>query len=360
MSLYARLAELPNVVAIKYSVPRPMYAELTRLASESGAAVRLLGDPAQLASVDAGGALSLLEHDIGAAYLTDLHRFTNPDEAEATLKLRRGDPDAVSFYEQNNRIHSGSRDAMLEAAYDAWATDMRNGRTSVLIAAANEDVTALNARGRLERVLAGQVTHEGITLHDGTTAGIGDWIVTRSNQRPLTYRRGRWVHNGDTWRITRRHKDGSLTVKRLDNHGSIRLPAEYVAESVELAYASTAHRAQGTTTETAHALVTPDMTREALYVASTRGRERTIWYVTTESTFDSECHVQPRQPTTTREHLESVIARRGAQTSAIEMTRNLPPPVHPTQKGRRGTQDGRAWDRPPSPCRDTGPRSVKA
>ena len=32
--LCARIAELPNVVAIKYSVPREMYAELTRLAGE--------------------------------------------------------------------------------------------------------------------------------------------------------------------------------------------------------------------------------------------------------------------------------------------------------------------------------------
>ena len=32
--LCARIAELPNVVAIKYSVPRAMYAELTRLAGE--------------------------------------------------------------------------------------------------------------------------------------------------------------------------------------------------------------------------------------------------------------------------------------------------------------------------------------
>ncbi len=32
--LCARLAEIPNVVAIKYSVPRPMYAELTRLAGD--------------------------------------------------------------------------------------------------------------------------------------------------------------------------------------------------------------------------------------------------------------------------------------------------------------------------------------
>lgn len=32
--LCARIAELPNIVAIKYSVPRPLYAELTRLAGD--------------------------------------------------------------------------------------------------------------------------------------------------------------------------------------------------------------------------------------------------------------------------------------------------------------------------------------
>jgi 4-hydroxy-tetrahydrodipicolinate synthase len=32
--LCARIAELPNIVAIKYSVPRPMYVELTRLAGD--------------------------------------------------------------------------------------------------------------------------------------------------------------------------------------------------------------------------------------------------------------------------------------------------------------------------------------
>jgi 4-hydroxy-tetrahydrodipicolinate synthase len=32
--LFAQIAHLPNIVAIKYSVPRPMYAELTKLAGD--------------------------------------------------------------------------------------------------------------------------------------------------------------------------------------------------------------------------------------------------------------------------------------------------------------------------------------
>jgi ATP-dependent exoDNAse (exonuclease V) alpha subunit len=54
-------------------------ARLLEHAEGAGAAVRLLGDPAQLASVDAGGALRLLEREAGATYLSDPHRFSDRD-----------------------------------------------------------------------------------------------------------------------------------------------------------------------------------------------------------------------------------------------------------------------------------------
>jgi conjugative relaxase-like TrwC/TraI family protein len=300
--------------------------ELVRLATDAGASVRLLGDPAQLAAVDAGGALRLLEREVGAAYLTDLHRFSNPDEAMATLGLRAGDTSALDFYENYNRIRSGSRDGMLEDAYAGWARDLLAGSTSVLIAATSADVIALNTRARLERVLAGQVESDGITLHDGNQAGVGDWVITRTNARVLTYRRGQdWVRNGDTWIVQSRHEDGSLTLQNRshpDAHAArIRLPASYVADSVELGYAVTAHRVQGATTDTAHALVTPEMTREALYVASTRGREATTWYAATDPTLDIDGHTEPHPAATVHELLTKILARSGSEDSAHDTLR---------------------------------------
>jgi len=307
--------------------------QITRLldhAERAGAAVRLLGDPAQLASVDAGGALRLLEREAGATYLSDLHRFSDRDEAAATLGLRQGDARALDFYTARDRIRSGPRDTMLEAAYDAWATDVRHGRTSILVATATSDVVALNARARAERVATGHVAAGGVELHDGNLAGVGDWVVTRSNDRLLQYARGlgafrrggRWVHNGDTWRVTRRHADGSLTVQHLDNRGRVRLPAGYVGESVELAYAATVHRVQGATTETAHALVTAEMTREALYVASTRGRHRTTWYAATETPINADGHDPDEATRTANEVLGSVLARSGSEDSATATIRD--------------------------------------
>ncbi len=62
-----------------------------------------------------------------------------------------------------------------------------------------------------------------------------------------------------------------MTVHEVEGRGAVLLPASYVREHVELAYASTAHRAQGRTVDTAHALVSPTTTREVLYVSATRG-----------------------------------------------------------------------------------------
>src|SRR5680860_540229 len=50
-----------------------------------GGSVRLIGDDQQLAAVGAGGFLRDLRSTVGATTLTDIHRFTDPAEAAATL-----------------------------------------------------------------------------------------------------------------------------------------------------------------------------------------------------------------------------------------------------------------------------------
>jgi hypothetical protein len=117
---------------------------LTHYARERGAVVRILGDPAQLGSIEAGGTLRLLAHDAGAVELSDLHRFADPDERKATIGCREGRPEALDFYLTRDRIDSGSTDAMLETAYAAWEYDTRAGLSSLLIAKSGSDVTALN------------------------------------------------------------------------------------------------------------------------------------------------------------------------------------------------------------------------
>jgi conjugative relaxase-like TrwC/TraI family protein len=303
--------------------------QLTTHAADVGAKVLLAGDPAQLAAVDAGGAFGLLVRDRnandedGAPELADIRRFKNEWEKNASLRLRRGDTDVLDLYDEHGRIIGGDHDDMLDAAYNAWQNDTAAGRSSILIAETSDTVTALNQRARADRVLAGQVAVEGVALHDGTIAGRGDTIVTRENNRRLSAGKG-WVKNGDAWIVVKSHEDGSLTVQRPGAHGRrsrVTLPAVYVAEHVDLGYAITAHRAQGSTVDTAHLVVhSSSMTREAFYVAMTRGRYANLAYVATD-----EAHLEEHQHTpdyedqvTARMILHGVLQHEGAEKSAHE------------------------------------------
>jgi conjugative relaxase-like TrwC/TraI family protein len=298
--------------------------QLVQVAAARGAVVRLLGDHRQLPAVESGGALRLIAAQPGTPELSVLYRFRDPAEATATLQLRVGDAAAIDWYAGHDRIRAGSRDHMTQAAYGGWKADMLAGKITLMAAASNPDVTALSARARTDRVQVGQVDPDGAALHDGNLAGQGDWIVTRANDRRMSACGGRdWVKNGDAWHVERRHPDGSLSVRGMAHGGRVRLPAAYVARHVELLYATTAHRAQGSTVDTAHPLITAGMTRESLYVLASRARERTTFYVAThDQPFDEDDRVDlvrtdPRARVA-REILTGILATESAALSATE------------------------------------------
>ncbi len=293
---------------------------LATATADAGAKLLLVGDPAQLAAVDASGAFRLLATDRdGVAELTDVRRFHHDWEKHASLQLRNGNISVLDTYDQHGRLHDGDTEAMLDAAYDAWQADLVAGKTSLLIAPTRDHVTVLNQRAHDDRVKVGDVDPRVIVrLRDRTLAGVGDVIVTRRNHRAIADASGRWPRNGDRWTVTAIQPDGTLTAR--GNGGTVRLPADYVAEHVELGYAVTAHRAQGATVDTAHAIVTPTMTRETLYVAMTRGRDSNTAYTTTDKA-DLEPHQDDGDPSG-RTVLAGVLARVGAEPSVHETLRD--------------------------------------
>ena len=132
------------------------------------------------------------------------------------------------------------------------------------------------------------------------------------------------MKNGDRWTVTATSNDGSMTVRRANGPGEVVLPADYVARHVELAYATTAHRAQGRTVDTAYAMVSPATTREVLYVSATRGRHTNQLYVDTSYDPDPATgHDGMTQPQTARDVLAAVLAREGADLSAHETIRRV-------------------------------------
>jgi exodeoxyribonuclease V alpha subunit len=75
------------------------------------------------------------------------------------------------------------------------------------------------------------------------------------------------VKNRDHWTVTAIHGDGSVTVT--GRTGTIRLPAEYVAEHLELGYAQTSHATQGRTVDTALLLIDTPTDSRGVYTPMT-------------------------------------------------------------------------------------------
>jgi AAA domain len=298
-------------------------------AARAGAKVLLIGDHAQLSAVDAGGGFGLLARTGTPAELHSLWRFRHRWEAEATRRLRHGDPGVIDAYQAHGRLHGGPAETMTEQAYGAWLHDHRAGRSVILVAADNHTVIALNQRVHTDRMAAGEVTGLTVPLGgpgcgpDRGRVGVGDTVLTRKNDRTLRITGGDHVRNGALWTVNAVHDDGSLTVQHSDWVGrrfvTVRLPASYVAEHVDLGYATTAHRAQGITVDCCHVLAAAGMPREAFYVAMTRGRYANTAYVASDP-IDPWCDGAGagQDSPGMRDVLVGILADTRAETSATE------------------------------------------
>lgn len=297
--------------------------DVVSYALRHGADVRLVGDDKQLSAVEAGGAVRWFEHINGAVRLKEVVRFADPAQAAASLKLAEGNAVGLDYYFEQGWVHGGSRETIRDAAHRAWRADLDAGRQSLLIVPTNEDVTALNLQARALRIDRGDVDDARVVqLHDGTAASCGDWIVTRHNDRLKTLFGGRdFVKNGDTWDVLRVRRDGSLKIRHQSSQGTIVLPADYLAEHVELAYAATVNRVQGMNSRgSAHGVVTHGMSLEQFYPLATRAAHDNQLYVEThQHTIDS--HQETPLERTPRGVLEAVLGRSSAETSATEKLR---------------------------------------
>ncbi|MEV1008350.1 MobF family relaxase [Streptomyces sp. NPDC049881] len=260
-------------------------ARIVAEAEQAGALVRLIGDPAQLGAVESGGALRLLSSEVGAVELETLHRFRTDGEAEATRKLRDGSSsEAFRWHIARDRVVGGQAEVMLDSVFTAWQTDTEAGHQSLMMADDTDSVRALNARAQAFQIAAGNLDlSRTIRLRDELDAAVGDVIVTRKNERRLLVNGGRdFVKNGDQWRVEYLDSAGNAQVRHTVHHGRTMIPVRYLHRHAELGYASTTHRAQGLTVDTAHGLLTARTSREAAYVMATRGRHTNHLHVVAE------------------------------------------------------------------------------
>jgi len=299
-----------------------------RFAIDHGASVRLIGDDQQLAAIGAGGVLRDIKNSHVALQLSELHRFTNPAEAQASLTLREGDPSALGFYLDHGRVHVGDLAKITEDAFAAWVQDRSAGLDVIMLAPTRELAAELNRRARDHRCDGAPAGQE-VPLGDGNQASVGDVIITRANDRRLRLSATDWVKNGDRWMITHVGKHGDLTVRHTRNQLTVRLPSEYVRESTGLGYATTIHGAQGISADTMHGLLTGQESRQQLYTLLTRGRAANHLYLQVVGDGDPHTVIRPDtiSPRTPTETLEQILARDETPVSASTVLRELNGPA---------------------------------
>lgn len=306
-------------------------AALTEIAEQTGAVVRLVGDPSQLSAVAGGGIFAEVCQTPGTPELRQVMRMgSDTEQAEATLALREGNTTAVDLYDGRGWVSGGAREAMLTAAADAYIADTAAGRSSLVIAATNTDVDTLNELIRAHHVTTGEVdTSREVTVARGDQVGVGDTVVARTNRlfsgsdgSPA----GR-VMNGQLFTVTGITGDGSLAVRDRTTGQESVLPADYTRDHVHLGYAATVHRAQGATVDTSHCVIDGSVDRAGLYVALTRGRHENRTYAVCEANLDpfaEDAHQHSAGDTeapTARQVLERVLARDPRERSATETLR---------------------------------------
>ena len=270
----------------------PNIGSLLEIAEEAGAVVRFIGDHKQLGAVENGGLFGAMVNASGRTdnQLSEVVRFGGDSEQSAnSLRLREGDSSTFDFYVNRGWVNGGARSDMLDKAAADYLADISSGKSSLLIAATNRDVAELNETIRAHYIAHSEVdTTVEAQLSRGEKAGVGDTILARKNQtfyddETATSTR---INNGTLLTVTAIAEGGSITARNKATGEELCLPADYVHDNVQLGYAATVYRAQGSTVDCTRAVIDHHVDRAGLYVALTRGKIANHIYAVTEHQLD--------------------------------------------------------------------------
>lgn len=202
-----------------------------------------------------------------------MHRFTDPEYGELSLRLREPanlqESTGVAWALTGRGLvktvtsQDEAREHMVTAYLNADAAGMRVS----LVTSTNEEAQQINDAIQAALVDAGRLSDQVVAIgQNEQRLFVGDVVQTRRNDS------GTGVENRALWKNQEIRPDGVRLVSVTDSGDGKDVSAEYVADHVHLAYASTVHGIQGETTD--EAIVGPGVNAAGLYVGMTRGRER--------------------------------------------------------------------------------------
>jgi conjugative relaxase-like TrwC/TraI family protein len=315
-------------------------------ARQAGAKVVLVGDDRQLAAIDAGGGFRGLRVRLGASVLSDNRRQRQAWERDALELVRDGRVDqAVQTYREHERMVAATSKTELtlnlvrdwwQAHQDAEAAERsgEEGGEAVILAYRRDEVDRLNTTCQQVMDRNGRLGPEVLEIGD-RSVHVGDQVVCGRNDL-----RGLGVANGTRGRVTGLDvKDRTLSLET-EQGRQVTLPAAYLdgpvpqgRRVVDLAYATTGHKAQGLTRWRALVRITGQEDANWLYVQLSRAKEDTRLHtiVTPEPHARAgEVDLPDREPADAYDQLAAALARPGGQALAIDTPSGLDVRATPT------------------------------
>jgi conjugative relaxase-like TrwC/TraI family protein len=289
-------------------------ARLLDHASTGRAKVVLVGDHHQLTEIDAGGAFAGLARRLGATRLNDNRRQVAEWERRALARLRAGVVDrALADYRFHNRIHVvPDADAARHQLVGDWMKARGHGRQATMLAARTRDVDELNRIARQRLQATGQLGSDAINIASRGFA-IGDEAIATRNAYELG------VLNGTRATITEIDQRDGIVRGRTEDGAAVVLPRDYVAAGhLTHAYATTFHKAQGTTVDETFVLVRDGLDREYAYSGLSRGALANSLYLSEGLERLEERHA-PEVELAPTERLARRLAVSNAKTMAIDL-----------------------------------------
>jgi conjugative relaxase-like TrwC/TraI family protein len=315
--------------------------KLTRLldhAQQARAKVVLVGDDRQLAAIDAGGGFRALRLRLGASELTENRRQQQAWEREALDLIRSGLVDeAVAAYQAHDGVVAADSKpaatlALLQDWWTAWQEAERDPAQDVVVLAARRaEVDRLNTICQEVLAARGRLGLERLQVEDRQLA-VGDRVVCGHNAIGEL-----GVANGSRGTITALDPQARTLTIRLDGNDNrtVTLPRSYLDgrcqgernRRVDLAYATTGHRAQGLTRGRALVRLTGSEDVNWLYVQLSRARQDTRLYavVGPEPQGAGELDLPDREQPDGYLQLAQALSRAGGQTLAIDTPNSLDP-----------------------------------
>jgi ATP-dependent exoDNAse (exonuclease V) alpha subunit len=255
-------------------------ATLIHLTRHAGVKLVLVGDPAQLPEIDAGGLFAGLAQRLPAVTLSGNLRQRETWERQALEVLRDGDAlTAVDLYDAAGRLHllDDASAARAEIVAD-YVTARSVGASVVMLSSRRVDARVLNALARNSLHARGELGDRRLVINRSGGVlewRVGDEAVVTANHYPLG------LINGSRGRVTRVDAAGiTITV---DGRALLVPKAQLEADAVDYGYAMTCHKAQGITVDVALVYASSALTREAGYVGMSRGRLSNHLYGTLEA-----------------------------------------------------------------------------